>query len=335
MDARDDAGAAASEGPPPLDLPAGVELGAPLAPTTVSELTLSDHDLCGIAHISAASGVAAPGHRLYVVADDEFHLASFDCRGRGSGRLHRLFSGDLPAGKAERKAAKPDLEALALLPASDEFPHRALYGVGSGSRPTRTRGFVWRLDADGNLVDRPVTLDHGPLLAAIGDAVRGELNIEGAAVAGSRLLFLQRGNAQGSASAIVEIALDRLLAAAAGGGPVGADALAEVREIDLGLIAGVPLAFTDGAPLDDRRLLFAAAGEATENVYDDGEIVGSAIGVLTLDGRLERLHAVDARGLKVEGVTLEEGGDGARLLMVTDADDPDVPAALLAAPFPS
>src|SRR5690349_9727846 len=68
------------------------------------------------AHVSAASGLVAVGPWLYVVADDALHLAVFPREGTAPGRSLRLFPGELPLEHRTRKAAKPDLEALCLLP---------------------------------------------------------------------------------------------------------------------------------------------------------------------------------------------------------------------------
>ena len=91
------------------------------------------------AHLSAASALVRVAERLFVVADDELHLGVFDLGDPAAGRLVRLFEGSLPAEKKARKAAKPDLEALALLPAMADFAQGALLALGSGSTPGRTR----------------------------------------------------------------------------------------------------------------------------------------------------------------------------------------------------
>ncbi|MEO6277397.1 MAG: hypothetical protein ABIP59_06225, partial [Roseateles sp.] len=74
------------------------------------------------------------GQRLFVVADDEHTLAVFDAASDSPGTLHRLFIGELPDKPKARKAAKPDLEALAQLPPFAACPHGALLALGSGSK---------------------------------------------------------------------------------------------------------------------------------------------------------------------------------------------------------
>lgn len=81
-------------------------------------------------HLSAASGVAKVGQRLFVVADDEHSLGVFDLAVHGPGRRVHLFDGELPSDHKQRKAAKPDLEALTVLPALPGYPFGALLGVG-------------------------------------------------------------------------------------------------------------------------------------------------------------------------------------------------------------
>jgi len=72
----------------------------------------------GRTYLSAASGLVPVGEQLYVVADDEHYLAVFDARSpEAPGRLLRLFEGGLPASPKKRKAQKPDIGSLTLLPA--------------------------------------------------------------------------------------------------------------------------------------------------------------------------------------------------------------------------
>ena len=88
-------------------------------------------------HVSAASGLVRLGQRLFVVADDENHLTVFDLSSDEPGQPVPVFGEALPHGHDARKAAKPDCETLAALPAFDGYPHGALWVMGSGSRPSR------------------------------------------------------------------------------------------------------------------------------------------------------------------------------------------------------
>ena len=105
------------------------------------------------------------------------------------------------------------------------------------------------------------------------------------------------------------------------------------------------LRFTDLSPRSPERgggLWYLAAAEQTDNFYDDGEVVGSAVGIVrfTDDGNeagereiaeLRYAPICDERGEpsgdKVEGVCEHAHPD--RLWAVTDPDDPDRPGELL------
>lgn len=280
----------------------------------------------GQAHLSAASGLVQVGAWLYVVADDEHHLGLFDADTHPAQPvfLHRMLAGDLPQGKGQRKALKPDLEALALLPATPDQPHGALLAVGSGSRPKRQQALLMTLDAQGRpgANTRHVDLSdlYQPLRANFPD-----LNIEGVFVAGPTLHLLQRGNKGDARNACMEYAWADIHAWLSGAQDRPPHAL-RTTEFALGLLGGVPLGFTDGTPLAGGGWLFSAVAEDTGNSYQDGACAGSAIGWVGADGKLQRLAPI-AGAPKVEGIA--QVGDR-RLLMVTDSDDPDLASQLLA-----
>ena len=84
--------------------------------TKVRQLDLSATTSGRPLHLSAASGLVCLNSFNYVVADDELHLGVFRANSSEPGHLIRLFEGELPACKADRKKQKADFEALTLLP---------------------------------------------------------------------------------------------------------------------------------------------------------------------------------------------------------------------------
>jgi len=103
---------------------------------------------------------------LYVIADDEHSLGVFELADNGPGRLFRLFAGELPSRPKDRKAEKPDLEAMAVLPAFDNYPFGALLAVGSGSEPNRQRAALLLLDGNAAIDGSARHVDLAPLRAA-------------------------------------------------------------------------------------------------------------------------------------------------------------------------
>jgi hypothetical protein len=297
--------------------------------TRLRELDLAAASADGRASfVSAASGLVRTESAIYVVADDELHLGVFPTNGRAPGRLVRLFEGELPDPKPARKRLKPDLESLVLLPPFSAFAHGALLAVGSGSRPSRRRGAVIGIDAAGALSGAVHSVDLTPLLAPLGDEF-AEVNIEGAAVAADELRLLQRGNRSDPINAVVRFALADVLAVLAGAFGVAMRPHGIERH-ELGAIDGVPLCFTDGAALADGSLVFSAIAEDTSDAYRDGTFIGAAIGVIGVDGQLRSIEPL-ARPQKIEGIHARQEGAHIELLLVSDADDADVPAALFSA----
>ena len=289
-----------------------------IRPRPIRDLTIEDDRF-----IAAGSGLVHTGGFIYVIADDEPELGVFPAEGDAPGRLARFLPDELPADPQERKRRKPDVEALALLPGG-------LMAFGSGSKPSRRRGVWWALDDAGALAGEPRGCDVGPLYETLARDIP-DLNIEGATVAGDRLLLFQRGNGPGAVNAVVALALEAVLAAVREG-RLDADAVIETRRHDLGEVDGVRLCFSDATGLDDGRVLFTAVAEGGEDTYHDGECAGAGVGVLDPEGEPAGWEQVEPT-YKVEGIEVHTRDEGAVILLVADADDPGSPSPLLAAPL--
>jgi len=289
--------------------------------TKIRELNLSAAASAGRPlHLSAASGLACLNSFIYVVSDDELHLGVFRTPDSGPGHLIRLFDGALPDSKPDRKKQKPDFEAITLLPAYGEYSHGALLVLGSGSKRNRRMGALLGLDAQGAVRGSPYVVDLSPFHA---------LNIEGAVVSGDELRLFQRGNKRHAENAIIRFKLSALLDALSSE-RAGAIKPSAINLFDLGQINGIPFGFTDAAALPDGSMVFTAIAENTDDAYNDGPCAGATIGIADNNGHLRCLRQLD-RPHKVEGVDARVDGDVIRLLLVTDADDADIPAGLFSA----
>jgi hypothetical protein len=243
-----------------------------------------------------------------------------------------VFEGELSLTKPERKRDKPDLEALTAMPPFDGAPYGGLLGLGSGSKPTRDRGFFWRLGADGALEGEPRTIDLKPLY----EHLRGEiedLNVEGAAVLDGHFALFHRGNAGSSQNAIATLALERVLGSLRGDLDLDPEELEEVATYDLGELDGVRLAFSDAAALTDELVVFTASAEGGGSSYDDGSIHGSVVGTVDARGKIRRLRTIDRRW-KVEGVHAAIDTGVLDFVFVCDQDSHDEPSPLLSAAMP-
>lgn len=292
--------------------------------------------------VRAASGIAwvdtPAGPRLCVCQDDALFVALIDPH---TGHVDSLALPTGPSGVRlfdvlrGNKMDKLDLESVCAVPTA-QGPRIWLFGSGSAA-----------------IREVVVELDLGPAGAGVGiDAARAwstaglcrvlrahaslrgaALNLEGACVAGGDLVLLQRGNGAEGRPAVVRVALAELCALLEG----RVEALRSLRVdlVELPAVGGVPLGFTDACLFDVTRLLFLAAAEASPNVIDDGAIVGSTLGILSLDGRprvdaLIPLLEADGRPSrrKAEGVCLDPEREGVAYVVV-DADDPTTASELL------
>jgi hypothetical protein len=154
------------------------------------------------------------------------------------------------------------------------------------------------------------------------------LNLEGAAIAHGALWIGNRGGdvvgEHVSPDAIVRVDLDGFRAWLADPDAAPVPAM-QVTRVELGELDGAPLHLTELSP-HPRGLLYLAAAEATTSYFDDGEVVGSVVGLYT-PGAPPRHAALGTRD-KLEGITLVRGADD-RAYAVIDADDPARPADLL------
>jgi hypothetical protein len=261
------------------------------------------------AHVRSASALVWLGARLVVVQDDAAFLAIVDPLTGDADDVP--FGGPVRVFEERRgnKRDKPDLEAAFAL-------GDTLVAIGSGGPlPARQVIVTWTPGTAPVVHARPRLFD---VLARACAPAGGALNVEGACVVGDELWIAHRGGDRGAPDVLARWPRGVLDTDDAPPPP-------RVETIALGAIDGVALHLTDLAVIDD-RVWFAAAAEATDSYYDDGEILGAAIGVL--GGASTAI--LDERGApardKIEG--LAPLRDGA-ILACVDADDPDRPADLL------
>jgi hypothetical protein len=303
------------------------------------------------------------------IAVQEALRAGTDVDVLAPGFSERIIPDVLPVDPKQRAAKKADFEALTLVlrrdidalehPARAEilrrFPHGLLVVSGSGGMSwegfRRSTCVVYSLDEQGHISGLPakVSLEalHGSLEQ--GDRITGELNIEGMAVYGQSLVLAQRGNSidedgNPAKNVLIHLDLGEVLESIYTDLSVGGLELRGTRDYDLGHLPvqhegathDVKLDFTDlDSVADDPqgRLVFTAAGEGPDGSPVQNVIAGSAVGVIAADGELLSVTPLEDRTIKLEGVDARYNATLGciDLLLVSDADDPDVPAPLFAA----
>lgn len=288
------------------------------------------------AHVRAGSGLAWVGGALVCVQDDAHFVARIEPE---TGRAHAV---PLPPGEGGlrqfddlrgNKRFKLDLEACAAVP--DGRGGEMLVAFGSGSSSLRERVLrVADVSAPHPFVDLREALTLYARLREAADFSGSELNVEGAAWRGGRLLLLNRGNGapvdgRHPVDATCEVDWAALLAYLDGPGGNPAPAPESIRQYDLGRIDGWRLTFTDAAVAGD-SLLYTATAEASPNAVDDGPVAGSALGVIGPDGDARWTELLGGNGEpfdgKVEGIA--RGTRAGTVCVIVDRDDPRLPSEL-------
>ncbi len=299
-----------------------------LSPIKVLTLTQSSHAERH-SHLSAASGLVQVGNCLYVVADDENHLGVF-ANDDEHGYLKELFKNELPLEHEARKAVKPDIEVLTLIPSSKNYPYGALLALGSGSKSSRKLGVIIPLNSVGNTEENVDIINLDSLYDALNKEF-GKLNIEGAVIVDDDIILFQRGNKKNKVNGTIRFSLKSFYNYISTNDDDRKHKLdPKITHYELGDIDGIPLCFTDATPLSNGAIIFTAAAENTSDAYLDGACMGSAVGVINPKGELHALHIVDGR-IKLEGVEATLSDNKVNLLLVSDADNEVMPAQLYSA----
>jgi hypothetical protein len=306
----------------------------------------ADHTVDRPAHVRAASGIAWVGSTLAVIQDDAHFIALVD---PATGLAESV---SLPAGPGGRrlfddgrgnKADKTDHEAVTVI-ATGDGP--LLVALGSGSMPRRESiALIGGLDRQHPTVQTVLLSQFYAGLRACVSFAGSELNVEGAIAVDGRLRLFGRGNGAAfgdvrPVNATCDLEWAALRAHVDDPNRAPPPAPFDVVQYELGSLGGSALSFTDatvGWQSGDatRPVLYSAAAEASPDATRDGEVVGSAIGIIEQHGPETTARWVELQDhdggrltLKAEGLALARGVPG-RLLVVVDVDSHDHASELL------
>jgi hypothetical protein len=269
--------------------------------------------------IPSASGVSVIGSTIYVIGDNSPWLYKLNREYTITDKI-RLNPGiDLPDGLYAKKD-KPDFEALATVKTEDAWK---LLIFGSGSKSSQRDVLVVADPEDLQNLKYYSLIGFYNQIKAFANITDAELNIEAAEIICDRLfLFNRRKNL------IFEYKLSEFFNYL---NEKGENPFPKIYKFSLPAIRGIEAGFTGAGQLPgDQKIIFTATVEDTPNNIDDGEVLGSFIGIISLADLQDYNRpdcipiAVDNEVLKikVESVTmLNQTKTGeAEILMVTDSD---------------
>ncbi|WP_224995685.1 hypothetical protein [Cesiribacter sp. SM1] len=269
--------------------------------------------------VPSGSGLAVSGDKIYLVGDDSPHLFVLNQQYQVTNQYLMLQEW---AGNARiPKSGKPDFESMTHATWGQE-PSLLVFGSGSKS-PERDSLLVLPLNNLHNPKRYSLTRLYDAIYRKEGIS-RDNLNLEGAVMAGKDLWLFNRGT-----NSIIIIDWNSLFAYINNPAPPTPLNI-EVHQHQLPEIGGKQARFSGACSIPGTSLiLFTASVEDTENWIDDGEVLGSLVGVLSMEQAgspvtdfwiitdssgnplLEKLESIDV---------LESGDDYLEILAVADND---------------
>lgn len=271
-------------------------------------------------NIASASGIEAVGDSFYIMGDDSHWVY------RLNGKLEiedKIQISDSPLTSATRipKPQKPDLEAMVAL---GQGKNTALLLLGSGSKSPKRDVLVKITFLPKHSVKKYSLTKFYDSLCETAGFIRTKLNIEAAAVIEESLYLFNRGK-----NRIFRLNMRDFLSHAEGKNTIPS---VEVFKIKLPRVNGMKAGFSGAtASPDSKHILFTASVENTSNSIDDGEILGSFVGMFSVnslknDLRPDCVSVTDQQNnilkIKVESLAVHRpiSTNTLHLLLVTDDD---------------
>ena len=259
-------------------------------------------NLFTIKGISAASGLLFSQNVLFVISDSSSFLYQYDTE------KNLLLKFPLVKEPAENipKQDKLDLESIT------QHGNQIII-LGSGSTENRTTMFT--LDLSNDALQ---TQDLKPLyqkLKTVSELNDAQFNIEGAIYANETLVLFQRGNSEESQNGIFIV-------------PNNQKDNIRFIPIILPTLDGIETTFTDAILVND-KIYFLACAENTSSTYEDGEVLGSILGVMhaptfeIMDIKLLSDHQ------KFEGITLYKNTDEAIEFLLCEDNDTELSESII------
>ena len=234
-------------------------------------------NLFTIKGITAPSGLWYTQNVLFVISDSSHFLYQYDI----AKKLLLKFPLVKEAKENIEKAEKPDLESIT------QYGNQLIM-LASGS--TEKRNSMFTLDLGSDVLQSQDLSVLYQKLKSVGSFSHDQLNIEGAIYVNQTMLLFQRGNSKNSQNGIFII-------------PNHQEDGIRFVPISLPTLDDVETTFTDAILVGD-TIYFLACAENTESTYEDGEVLGTILGIM----HAPTFEIIDVQLLsehqKFEGITL-------------------------------
>lgn len=270
--------------------------------------------------IPSASGIELYNDKLYIIGDDSAWLFILDRNLCLIEKIPLLKKKKLTAGRIPKKH-KPDLEAMTFANIDGET---VLLIFGSGSKPEKRENLFIVYPERRHAVKQYSLAEL--YVDLVGKKIKtSTLNIEAAAANKLSIFLFHRGNIS-KKNIVFEYSLKEFADFVLKNKkkvPASAFTVCRLPQID-----SISAGFSGASMLDQKRILFSASVEDTANEIDDGEVLGSIVGIINPETK-ELKCAILKKGpkplpVKIESVyLLQSQGNKHTVLAVTDSDGGD------------
>jgi hypothetical protein len=288
----------------------GCESAKPMKVSTIKRLELKD--------VPSASGIEHGNGFYWIIGDNSPYLFQLDQNYNLLGKvtlekLDHAVDGVIP------KLKKVDLEAMLSMKWNEDS---VLFLFGSGSKlPDRAAG--WKINMHNPAIQERI--DLLPFYELLMDETKlkeNELNIEAAVELDGKIYLLNRGK-----NKLISIKTEHFIEFIEGQRD---DLKIKTHTIDLPKVDGIEAGFS-GATVDvaENRIIFTASVENTSDWINDGQVLGSFIGIIEIDELENHYHpktVLIAENeatliLKVESIALKNQHENSYdCILVTDSD---------------
>ncbi|WP_136668652.1 hypothetical protein [Flavobacterium sp. H122] len=249
--------------------------------------------------IGAASGIVHYNNALFLISDNSGYLFEYDLIQNQMNR-HLLIA---DASVNIEKKRKPDFEAITLR-------ENELHVFGSGSTINRNKKVIFNIDTE-----EITEVDYSEIYQKIKSQFQfsdDDLNIEGALYYSEKLYLFQRGNGLTAKNGVFTITNKDIA----------------FKHLQLPKIEHVETSFTDAILIED-KIYFLAAAEDTISTYEDGEVLGTIMGIMNPETHEVLKYIQLSPTHKLEGLTLfEKQENQLTFLLCEDNDTEDLNATI-------
>ena len=267
-----------------------------------------------VENIPSGSGIIRSGELYYIIGDDTQFLFTLNKDFKAISKIPLLDSVNFSEDRII-KSKKPDFEALEMIGKNE------IVVFGSGSKSPERNIFIRILLKDPMIIERYDISELYNNLRNLPILKDSELNIEATAFRNNQIFLFNRKK-----NLIIKFNYQDLLTYIKGERDFPEP---EIRQFYLPKINGIEAGFSGATAIqDEAKIIFTASVENTDNAYDDGEILGSFIGMIDIsNNKISQFFEYceipnTAANLKVESVTIEEeiSSGETKVILITDDD---------------